>query len=216
MTSFETISLDDYKKLVENERKIFDLSENFTTPEILNKYRHSDKNIDDKIKEEERQNIKYKKIDKLINKNIEKLKEEEADNRSNISVSDPTDYIDPDIYRQTYRFDSDDNIINSFHKIFKEYEIEYNPREDTKYYRIRYFLSKLKENERVPTNLYNHVHTELSENNKTYHIIPIEKAESSQTGSSINNIVINNDDLNKGILKNSLFKWEKIKQQYFK
>ena len=30
-------------------KKIFDLTENFTTPEILNKYRHSDKNIEDKI-----------------------------------------------------------------------------------------------------------------------------------------------------------------------
>ena len=50
MTSFETISLDDYKILVDNEKKIFDLTENFTTPEILNKYRHTDKNIEDKIK----------------------------------------------------------------------------------------------------------------------------------------------------------------------
>ena len=49
MTSFETIILDDYKKLVNNEKKIFDLTENFTTPEILNKYRDSDKNIEDKI-----------------------------------------------------------------------------------------------------------------------------------------------------------------------
>ena len=53
MTLFETINLDDYKKLVDNERKIFDLTKNFTTPEILNKYRHSDKNVDDKIKQEE-------------------------------------------------------------------------------------------------------------------------------------------------------------------
>ena len=30
-------------------KKIFDLTENFTTPEILNKYRCSDKNIEDKI-----------------------------------------------------------------------------------------------------------------------------------------------------------------------
>ena len=30
-------------------KKIFDLTENFTSPEILNKYRHSDKNIEDKI-----------------------------------------------------------------------------------------------------------------------------------------------------------------------
>ena len=60
MTSFQTINLDDYKKLVENERKIFDLSENFTTPEILNKYRHTDKNIDDKIKEDEKENKNMK------------------------------------------------------------------------------------------------------------------------------------------------------------
>ena len=30
-------------------KKIFDLTENFTTPEILNKYGHSDKNVEDKI-----------------------------------------------------------------------------------------------------------------------------------------------------------------------
>ena len=49
MTSFETISLDDYKNLVDNEKKKFDLTENFATPEILNKYRGSDKNVEDKI-----------------------------------------------------------------------------------------------------------------------------------------------------------------------
>ena len=31
MTSFETITLDEYKNLVANEKKIFDLTENFTT-----------------------------------------------------------------------------------------------------------------------------------------------------------------------------------------
>ena len=49
MTSFETISLNEYKKLIGNEKKIFDLTDNFTTPEILNKYRDSDKNVEDKI-----------------------------------------------------------------------------------------------------------------------------------------------------------------------
>ena len=49
MTSFETITLDDYKKLVDNEKKICDLTENFTTPEILNKYRHTDENVDKKL-----------------------------------------------------------------------------------------------------------------------------------------------------------------------
>ena len=54
MTSFETISLDDYKILVDNEKKIFDLTENFTSPEILNKYRHTDKNIEEKILKNEK------------------------------------------------------------------------------------------------------------------------------------------------------------------
>ena len=49
MTSFTTIAPEEYKKLVYNEKKIFDLTKNFTTPEILNKYRYSDKNIDDKL-----------------------------------------------------------------------------------------------------------------------------------------------------------------------
>ena len=31
-------------------KKIFDLIENFTNPEILNKYRNTDKNIEDKFK----------------------------------------------------------------------------------------------------------------------------------------------------------------------
>ena len=47
--SFETITPEEYKILVDNERKIFNLTETFTSPEILNKYRHTDKNIEDKI-----------------------------------------------------------------------------------------------------------------------------------------------------------------------
>ena len=76
--------------------------------------------------------------------------------------------------------------------------MKYNPRPNTKYYRVRYLLNKSKENENIPVNLYNHFHTTLSENNKAYHIIPIDKEE--QTGSSVNNIIINDNDLNDGIL----------------
>ena len=54
MTSFATITPEEYKKLVDNERKIFDLTENFTNSEILNEYRHTDKNIEDKIKKNEK------------------------------------------------------------------------------------------------------------------------------------------------------------------
>ena len=77
--------------------------------------------------------------------------------------------------------------------------MEYNPRSNTRYHRVRYLLNELKENEDIPVNLYNHFHTTLSENNKAYHIIPIDKKE--QTGSSVNNIMINVKDLNNGILR---------------
>ena len=212
MTSFETISLDEYKKLIDNEKKIFDLTENFTTPEILNKYRHSDKNIEDKIIKKEKIKEKYDNLDKIINKSIDKLTSQpkkdftanyDYDDDDSISVLDKTDYdyndIMSKIYGQNYKFGNDDEILNSFSKIFKEYDMEYNPRPNTRYYRVRYLLNKLKENENVPVDLYNLFHATLSEKNKAYHIIPIEKNE--QTGSSINNIIINKKDLNKGILR---------------
>ena len=210
MTSFETINLDEYKKLIDNEKKIFDLTENFTTPEILNKYRHTDKNVEDKIKQKEMIKEKYENLDKIINKSIDKLKNKPKKDFSanydydddGIGVLDKTEYDYDDIYskirEQNYRFDNDDEILNSFSKIFKEYDIEYNPRQNTQYYRVRYLLNKIKGN--IPVDLYNYFHTTFPENNKAYHIIPIDK-KNEQTGSSINNIIINDKDLNKGILR---------------
>ena len=154
---------------------------------------------------------KYENLDKIINKSIDKLKTKLKNDFTanynydddNISVLDKTEYdyydINSKIREQNYRFDNDDEILNSFSKIFKEYDMEYNPRPNTRYYRVRYLLNKLKENENIPVDLYNHFYTTLSENNKAYHIIPIDKKE--QTGSSVNNIIINDKDLNKGILR---------------
>ena len=73
MTSFETITPEEYKRLVDNEKRIFDLTKNFTTPEVLNKYRHTDENIDNRIKEEEIRKEKNKNLDMIINKNIDKI-----------------------------------------------------------------------------------------------------------------------------------------------
>ena len=215
MTSFETISLDDYKKLVDNERKIFNLTENFTTPEILNKYRHTDKNIEDKIKQKEMKKEKYENLDKIINKSIDKIKESSVKNITNNYHSNENDedekylpFINKnmgifdisDLYDQQYNFDNDESILDSFQKVYKEHDIKYEPRNNTKFIRVRYLLKKLKENDDVDTSLYNHFHTSLSENNKLYHKIPTYQEEE-QTGSSINNIIINDKDLNNGILK---------------
>ena len=208
MTSFETISLDDYKKLVANEQKIFNLTDNFSTPEILNKYRHSDKNIDKKIKEKE----KYENLDKIINKNIDKIKENSVNNITNNYYSNDNDedkYVEfinkemnddiINLYEEEYNFDNDDSILDSFQKIYRKHYIKYKPQKNTKFIRVRYLLQKLKDNDEIDRNLYNHFHTSLSEKNKLYHKIPTQ--DEYQEGSSINNIMINDKDLNKGILR---------------
>ena len=208
MTSFETISLDDYKKLVDNEKKIFDLTENFTTPEILNKYRHTDKNIEDKIKQKEMKKEKYENLDKIINKSIESSVKNIKNNYHSNEDEKYLPFINKnmgifdisDLYDQQYNFDNDESILDSFQKVYKEHDIKYEPRNNTKFIRVRYLLKKLKENDNIDTSLYNHFHTSLSENNKLYHKIPTYQEEE-QTGSSINNIIINDKDLNNGILK---------------
>ena len=90
----------------------------------------------------------------------------------------------------------------SFSKIFKEYDITYEPRIDTQFIRIRYLLRKLRDNKRVPKKLYNHFYVNISDNGKLYHTIPIYNEEGEQSGSSIhNNIIIKYKDLNNGILR---------------
>ena len=205
MTSFATITPEEYTKLVDNERKIFDLTKNFTTPEILNKYRHSDKNVNKKIKQEEINKEKYESLDRIINKNIDKIKPKNNFTDKYTSISDDkNDYtldydIDmSDVNKREYKFDNDDSILDSFSKICEEHDIEYQPREKTQFIRIRYLLQKMKESDNVPTNLYNTFHTSLSESYKLYHKIPTNQEEE-QVGSSVNNIMINDKDLNNGI-----------------
>ena len=92
-------------------------------------------------------------MNKIINKNIDKLKSKltndftanyNDDDDKTISILDKTDYdyanAFSEIYKQNYKFNTDEDILNSFSKIYKEYDMEYNPRQNTKYYRVRYFF----------------------------------------------------------------------------
>ena len=155
-------------------------------------------------------------MDKIINKNIDKIKEKSVKNITNNYYSNDNDkddkymkYINEnmdgvdiaDLYEQEYNFDNDESILDSFSKIYEKHDIKYKPRNNTKLIRVKYLLQKLKDNDDIDRSLYNHFHTSLSENNKLYHKIPTYEEEELQTGSSINNIMINDKDLNKGILR---------------
>ena len=104
------------------------------------------------------------------------------------------------LYEEEYNFDNDDSILDSFSRIYEKHNIKYKPQKDTKFIRVRYLLKKLKDNDDIGRSLYNHFHTTLSEKNKLYHKIPTNE-DKYQTGSSVNNIIINDKDLNKGILR---------------
>ena len=157
-------------------------------------------------------------MDKIFNKNIDKIKENSVKNITNNYYSNDNDedekYIPfinekmdgvdiADLYDQQYNFDNDDSILESFSKIYKKHDMKYEPRNNTKFIRVRYLLKKLKENDDVDTSLYDHFHTSLSERNKLYYKIPTyqDDDDNMQTGSSINNIMINQKDLNNGILR---------------
>ena len=138
-------------------KKIFDLTENFTTPEILNKYRHTDKNIEDKIKNNDKIKEKYDKLGKIINKSINKIKEKSVKNITNNYFTNNNDenvkymkYINEnmdgvdiaDLYDEQYKFDNDESILDSFQKIYKKHDIKYKPQNNTKFIRVRYLLKK--------------------------------------------------------------------------
>ena len=56
--SFRTTDLDEYKKLLKNKKKIFDMT--FPTPESLNKYRDNDDKINKKFYMKRKSIIKIK------------------------------------------------------------------------------------------------------------------------------------------------------------
>ena len=70
--SFRTIDLDEYKKLLKNKKKMFDMT--FATPESLNKYRDDDNKIDQKILHDEEINKQNKNLSEMFDKSLDRFK----------------------------------------------------------------------------------------------------------------------------------------------
>ena len=66
--SFKTINLEEYKKLLKNKKKMFDLT--FPTPETLNKCRDNDNKINKKILHNEEINKQNKNLSEMFDKNL--------------------------------------------------------------------------------------------------------------------------------------------------
>ena len=133
--SFRTIDLDEYKKLLKNKKKMFDMT--FPTPESLNKYRDDDNKIDQKILYDEEIN---KNLSEMFDKNLDKYSNEKINNLPFVVDmlnlgNDSTDLMKVDKHENKnllkdvfeiddqYKFMKDEDIIDSFQKVLQDYNV---------------------------------------------------------------------------------------------
>ena len=215
--SFRTIDLDEYKKLLKNKKKMFDMT--FPTPESLNKYRDDDDQINQKILREEEINKQNKNLSEMFDKNLDKnlnkyFNEKSVPIANILDINDSTDITEvdknelKDVFEidDQYKFITDNDILSSFNKAFNDYNIVYKPYKKTKKINIKYLLEKFSVSDNVPKQLFNHFDSSLSKLKKKSKKIPITYLDNGQVilkgeGFNNNNIKINNKDLDKGILR---------------
>ena len=127
-----------------------------------------------------------------------------------------------------YKYIKDEDIIDSFQKVFQDYNVVYTPYKKSKNIYVKYLLDKLYNNDSVPKELYNHFNNSLTNLKIKNKKIPVNYNVDGQmllsnkivkqTGQSINNnnIKINNKDLDKGILRNRYINNRKLSNQLLK
>ena len=220
--SFKTINLEEYTKLLKNKKKMFDKT--FPTPESLHKYRDDNNKISQKILNDEEITKQNKNLSEIFDKNFNKYFNEKTNNLPfvvdmlNIG-NNSTDLIKVDKHENKnmlkdvfeiddqYKFIKDADIIDSFQKVFQDYNVVYTPYKKSKNIYVKYLLDKLYNNDSVPKELYNHFGnflTNLKFKNKK---IPVNYNDDGQIllskgeGFNNNNIKINYKDLDNVILR---------------
>ena len=79
MTWFKQISIKEYDDLIKNKNKIYNVTKNFTSPELLNKYRDEDDIINKIIEIDEKLNKQNVNLAKEIDKNLNEYLEVKPD-----------------------------------------------------------------------------------------------------------------------------------------
>ena len=212
--SFRTIDLDEYKKLLKNKKKMFDLT--FPTPESLNKYRDDDNKIDQKILHDEEINKQNKNLSEMFDKNLNKYFNEKNKVPFFVDMlnfgNDSTDLIKVDKHEDKnllkdifeiddqYKFIKDEDIIDSFQKVFQDYNVVYKPHKKSKNIYVKYLLDKLYNSDSVPKEIFNHFNNSLTNLKSKNKKIPVNyNDDGKMIMKGEGNIKIK--DLDKGILR---------------
>ena len=135
---FRTIDLDEYKKLLKNKKRMFDMT--FPTPESLNEYRDDNNKIDQKILHDEEINKQNKNLSEMFDKNLDKNLNKYFNEKTNnlpfvvdmLNLdNNSTDLMKVDKHENKnllknvfeiddqYKFIKDEYIIDSFQKVLK-------------------------------------------------------------------------------------------------
>ena len=222
MTWFKQISVKEYDDLIKNKNKMYNITPHFSTIELMNKYR-DDANINKSIE-----------IDEKINKQNENLLKEIDKNLNKYLIEKP----DISKYKDQYTFKNDNDILNSFNKIFTDYELSYKPRSKTTEVSTQYLLNKLEKSKKIPKELFQYFDNNLrnkkklnvkfklyypddiplipenidynDEDDDNNSIVPV------QDGGTLNNIKIDENALNKNILKIRYLNGRKLNNKLLK
>ena len=98
---------------------------------------------------------------------------------------------------EQYKFIADEDRLDSFQKVFQDYNVDYTPYKKSKNIYVKYLLDKLKVNENVPNELFNHFNNTLTNLKFKNEKMPVDYTDdgnmllkdkiTKQTGQSINN-----------------------------
>ena len=225
MTWFKQISVKEYDNLIKNKNKIYNITPHFTSVELLNKYRDDDDVINKKIIIDEKLDKQNENLVKEIDKNLNKYLIE----KPNLSIK----------YKDQYTFKDNIDILNSFIKIFNDYDLSYKPRSKTTEVSTQYLLNKLEKSKKIPKELFQYFDNTLRDKKKlnlkfelhrrnNIPLIPenIDDNEDDedddnsivpvQDGGTLNNIKIDENALNKNILKIRYLNGRKLNNKLLK
>ena len=178
--SFKTIDLEEYKKLLKNKKKMFDMT--FPTPESVNKYRDNDDKINQKILYDEQIDKQNKNLSEMFDKNLDKNLNKYFNEKNKVPFvfdmlnlgDNSKDLIkvnkdeDKNLLKEVfeiedqYKFIKDEDIIDSFQKVFQDYNVVYKPHKKSKNIYVKYLLDKVYNSDSVPKEIYNHFNNSLT------------------------------------------------------
>ena len=151
MTWFKQISVKEYDDLMKNKNKMYNITPHFTNVELLNEYRDDDDDINKKIIIDENLNKLNLNLVKEIDKNLNKYLIE----KPNISK-----------FKDQYTFKNDNDILNSFIKIFNDHDLSYKPRSKTTTVSSQYLLNKLEKSKKIPKELFQYFDNNIRDKKK--------------------------------------------------